>query len=167
MWTSERRRLMLGRVPMRDVRSLDDVIAFLESTDGEKVIISDIDNTLAPQDVPPEEFAMLVNAAIDRIEAHRNVARVIALTNGPQRQVARIVSRGNKPWTTRRRLSLKGNRSPLVVVGDQVLTDGVLAWRLRATFLHLVLDDETEERRQAIMRRLGHVIIGMLFNRQA
>jgi len=100
MWTSERRRLMLGRVPMRDVQSLDDVIAFLESTDGEKVIISDIDNTLAPQDVAPEEFAVLVNAAIDRIEAHRNVARVIALTNGPQRQVARIVSRGNKPWTT-------------------------------------------------------------------
>ena len=158
---------MLGRVPMRDVRSLDDVITLVEYINGEKFIISDVDNTLAPQGAPLEEFGAIVNSAIDRLEANRNVARVIALTNGPQRQVARIVSRGNKPWTSRRRLSLKGNRSPLVVVGDQVLTDGVLAWRLRATFLHLVLDNETEERRQAIMRRLGHIIIGMLFNRQA
>ena len=158
---------MLGRVPMHDVRSLDDVIAFVESSDGEKVIICDVDNTLAPQGVPLGEFGMLVNAAIDRIEANRNVARVIALTNGPQRQVARMVSRGNKPWTTRRRLGLRGSRAPVVVVGDQVLTDGVLAWRLRATFLHLVIDDETEERRQAVMRRVGHIVGGGLFRQKA
>ena len=48
-----------------------------------------------------------------------------------------------------------------------MLTDGFLAWRLRATFLHLVIDDETEDRRQTIMRRIGGVVLVMLFRRTA
>ncbi|MDH3470545.1 MAG: hypothetical protein OEM94_04430, partial [Acidimicrobiia bacterium] len=129
--------------------------------------IFDVDNTVAPQGASLEEFGVLVNTAIDRFEASPNVARVIALTNGPQRQVGRMVSRGNKPFTTRRRLGLRGSRAPVVVVGDQVLTDGVLAWRLRATFLHLVIDDEEEERPQAIMRRLGSIVLGMFLRHEA
>ncbi|MCP4224167.1 MAG: hypothetical protein GY773_12540 [Actinomycetia bacterium] len=156
---------MFGRVPMHDVRSLDDVITFVESSAGEKVIISDVDNTLAPQGVLLEEFGNLVNAAIDRLEANQNVARVIPLTNGPQREVDRLVSRGNKPWTTRRRLGLRRGGAPVVVVGDQVLTDGLLAWRFRATFLYLVIDDESEERRQAVMRRIGRLLTAVLFHR--
>ena len=156
---------MLARVPIRDVQSLDEGVAFVESTDGQKVIIFDVDNTLAPQGVRLAEFGQLVNSAIDRVEANPGIARVIALTNGPQRQVARMVSRGNKPWTTRRRLGLRGSSAPLVVVGDQVLTDGLLAWRLRATFLHLVIDHETEERRQAVMRRIGSIFVVTLFRR--
>jgi predicted HAD superfamily phosphohydrolase YqeG len=156
---------MLARVPIRDVQSLDEVMAFVESTDGQKVIIFDVDNTLAPQGAPLAEFGQLVNSAIDRVEANPSIARVIALTNGPQRQVDRMVSRGNKPWTTRRRLRLRGSSAPLVVVGDQVLTDGLLAWRLGATFLHLVIDDETEDRRQTVMRRIGGIFVVMLFRR--
>ena len=157
--------MMLARVPMRDVQSLDEVMAFVESTDGQKVIIFDVDNTLAPQDVPLEEFGRLVNSAIGRVKANPSIARVIALTNGPQREVPRMISRGNKPWTTRRRLGLRGSSAPLVVVGDQVLTDGLLAWRLGATFLHMVIDDETEERRQAVMRRIGSIVVVMLVRR--
>ncbi len=156
---------MFARALIRDVQSLDDVMAFVESTDGEKVIIFDVDNTLAPQGLPLAEFGQLVNSVIDRVEANPHIARVIALTNGPQREVARMVSRGNKPWTTRRRLGLRSSSAPLVVVGDQVLTDGLLAWRLHATFLHLVIDDEGEERRQAIMRRIGSILLLLLFRR--
>ena len=156
---------MLARVPIRDVQSLDEVMAFVESTDGQKVIIFDADNPLAPQGVPLTEFGQLVNSAIDRVEANPSISRVIALSNGAQREVARMVSRGNKPWTTRRRLGLRGSSAPLVVVGDQVLTDGLLAWRLRATFLHLVIDDETEDRRQAFMRRIGSIFVVVLFRR--
>lgn len=158
---------MFGRVPICVVESLDDVMTFVESTDGEKVIIFDVDNTLAPQGVDLAEFGRLVNSAIDRVQANPCIARVIALTNGPQRQVERMVSRGNKPWTTRRRLKLRRSDVPLVVVGDQVLTDGLLAWRLRATFLHLVIDDEVEDRRQTIMRRIGNVVVMILFRRMA
>ncbi len=159
--------MIVGRVPMYDVDSLDEIIHFVESSAGETVIISDVDNTLAPQDVSLSEFGAVVNASIDRLEAHPRISRVIALTNGPERDVPRLVSRGNKPWTSRRRLGLAGSRTPIAVVGDQVLTDGLLAWRLRATFLHLVIDDEDEARRQATMRRLGSHLIGVLFRRTA
>ena len=157
---------MLGRVPIRDAHSIDDVIAFIESSDDDKVIIFDVDNTVAPQGTMVDDFGALVNAAIDRFEASPNVARVIALTNGTQREVPRLVSGGNKPWTTRRRLGLRGSRESIVVVGDQVLTDGLLAWRLRGTFLHLVIDDETEDRTQATMRRIGRVVLGMFLRRE-
>lgn len=151
---------------MHSVRSLDDVLDFAETCVGQAVVICDVDNTLAPQGASEDVFVAMVNDSIDRLEAHRNIARVIGLTNGPSRQVPRLVSRGNKPWTTRRRLGLLGHRGPIVVVGDQVLTDGLLAWRLRGTFLHLVIDDENEGRRQATMRRLGDHLVDRLF-RQA
>ncbi len=153
---------MLGRVPIHDVQSLEDVMALVESSDGEKVIIFDVDNTLAPQGCGLGDFAVAVNTAIDRCEACTGIGRVIALTNGPQRDVDRMVSRGNKPWTTRRRLGLRRG-DPVVVVGDQVLTDGLLAWRLRASFLHLVIDDEEEDSRQARMRRIGKMVTAALF----
>jgi predicted HAD superfamily phosphohydrolase YqeG len=152
---------MLGRTQMYDVRSLDEVIDFIESTGGQSVIICDVDNTLAPQDVSLAEFATVVNASIDRLEAHPGITRVIALTNGPERGVPRLDSRGNKPWTSRRRLGL--DKTPVVVVGDQVLTDGLLAWRLRAPFLYLVIDDENESTRQSTMRTIGSVIRRALF----
>jgi len=158
--------MMFGRVPIRDVRSLDDVGVFVASSAAGMVLIFDVDNTLAPQGAPLEEFGMLVNGALDRFETSPGVERVIALTNGPQRGAPRMISRGNKPWTTRRRLGLREVRLPIVVVGDQVLTDGMLAWRLGATFLHLVIDDEREEPRQAAMRRMGKVVMG-LFCRSA
>ena len=76
-----------------------------------------------------------------------------------------MISRGNKPWTTRRRLGLRGMETPVIVVGDQILTDGVLAWRLGATFLHLVIDSESEDNRQARMRRIGGVLARLFLRR--
>jgi predicted HAD superfamily phosphohydrolase YqeG len=126
-------------------------------------VIFDVDNTLAAQGVGLDEFAELVNAALDRFERSPGVDRVIALTNGPPRGVERMISRGNKPWTSRRRLGLRGVTTPVVVVGDQLLTDGLLAWRLRATHLHLVLDAQHEPVRQAAMRRLDRAVRSLFF----
>ncbi|MDH3731848.1 MAG: hypothetical protein OES13_12130 [Acidimicrobiia bacterium] len=158
-------RPLMARVPLRSVGSLDDVADFVTSLGSETVVIFDVDNTLARQGAPLEEFGRSVNGAIDRFEATRGVGRVIALTNGPQRGVPRMISRGNKPWTTRRRLGLREEDRHVVVVGDQIVTDGVLAWRLGGTFLHLVIDDEDEAHRQAMMRRVGRAVSGLFFRR--
>jgi hypothetical protein len=48
------------------------------------------------------------------------------------------------------------------VVGDQILTDGLLAWRLKGTLLHLVIDREAEPKRQALMRRMGGLLEAMV-----
>lgn len=157
--------MILGRVPIRDVKSLDEVEVLLTSCGGARVLIFDVDNTLAPQGTPLEEFRVLVRVALDRFEANPAIDRVVALSNGPPRGVERMISRGNKPWTTRRRLGIRASDIPIVVVGDQILTDGVLAWRLRASFFHLVIDGENEEPRQARMRRWGGAVEGVLFRR--
>ena len=92
------------------------------------------------------------------------VERVILLTNGPERGVPWMESRGNKPWTTRRRFGLRNHGSPVWVVGDQVMTDGLLAWRLGARFLHLVIDDTNEAISQSSMRRLGRRLLPIFFS---
>jgi predicted HAD superfamily phosphohydrolase YqeG len=143
---------------MQRVASLDDVVTFVQAARADHVLIFDVDNTLVRQGAPLDEFGHRVNAAIDRFESMPGVVRVIVLTNGAQRGVPRMISRGNKPWTSRRRLGLRGVTYPVVVVGDQILTDGLLAWRLQATLLHLVIDRESEPRRQAVMRWAGRLV---------
>jgi predicted HAD superfamily phosphohydrolase YqeG len=146
---------MVHRVSRIPVGSLDDVAAFAQSAPAPITLLFDVDNTIVPQPVDPAVFVAEVNAAIDRFEALPHVAKVIVLSNGPERGVPRMEARGNKPWTSRRRLGLLGVTTDVAVVGDQVLTDGVLAWRLGATFLHLVIDAEHENAMQATMRRAG------------
>ncbi len=152
------------RVPIHNVSSLDDVAALAPNDPGGSVLIFDADNTLAPQGAPLDQFAALVNGAIDRFEALSGVDRVIVLTNGPERGVPRMTARGNKPWTTRRRLGLSRD-SRIVVIGDQVLTDGLLAWRMGGPFLHLVIDEDGEAARQAAMRGLGKLVTALFFRR--
>jgi predicted HAD superfamily phosphohydrolase YqeG len=69
-----------------------------------------------------------------------------------------MINRGNKPWTTRRRLGLLNSASNVWVVGDQILTDGILAWRLGADFFHQAIAQTGEHPRQAIMRALGRTV---------
>lgn len=157
----------LRRIPKHRIATLDDVAAHVASSNPGVVLIVDVDNTLVAQGVTAQEFRDTVNGALDSLESLPGVSRVIAITNGPQRGVGRLVSRGNKPWTTRRRLGLNGRRRTVVVVGDQILTDGVLAWRLGAVHLHLVLDDKQEPSRQALMRRMGSIVEKVLFLEKA
>lgn len=152
-----------GRVPMFVVNSLDEVAEVAASAGDDVVLIFDVDNTLAPQGADPDELGKLVEAAIDRFEHDPAVRRVIVMTNGRQRGLSQVISRGNKPFTTRRRLGLDDSSGPVLVIGDQVLTDGLLAWRLRATFLHLVVDKASEDAQQARMRRVGRVAEPLLF----
>ena len=148
---------------MHVAHDLDTVERLVGAGPGPSVVIFDADNTLVPQGVGLEDFRKGVTAAVDRFDHHPSVARVIVLTNGPERGVPGMIHRGNKPWTTRRRLGLGSRALHVWVVGDQVLTDGVLAWRLGATFIHLAIDEDREEARQAVMRRVGRGLRRLLF----
>ena len=154
---------MLRRITRLEAAELSDVVALLDDIGGQFTLIFDVDGTVARQGAPPNEFAAAVNSAIGGFEAHPRVDRAIALTNGAERGVPRMISRGNKPWTSRQRLGIVGVGN-LVVVGDQVLTDGVLAWRLGAVFIHLVIDAD-EPRAQKRLRRRGRWFEPLLFKR--
>ena len=154
---------MLHRVPMVVADDLDGVATLAAAAATPLVVIFDADNTLVAQGVGLGDFQRGVGTAIDRFEALDSVARVIVLTNGPDRGVPGMVARGNKPWTTRKRLGLSSSSVDVWVVGDQVLTDGVLAWRLGAVYVQLVVDEDTEAARQVLMRRIGRAATRLLF----
>ena len=95
---------MLHRVPLRTATDLDELAALVAGEPDDVVLVFDADNTLVPQGVDLETFRRGVGTAIERFTALQNVARVIVLSNGPERGVPSMIHRGNKPWTTRRRL---------------------------------------------------------------
>jgi len=154
---------MLQRVPITVVRDLTQLESRARTVDGPLVVIFDADNTIVCQGIAPEQFANEVNETIDRFEALPAVERVIVISNGPPRGVDRMISRGNKPWTTRRRLALADWDAGIWMVGDQVLTDGLLGWRLQADFFHLAIAQTGEQPRQAIMRSLGRALARLFF----
>lgn len=156
---------MFRKVVSRVVDDLDAVASVAAEADRRLILIFDTDNTIVPQGTPPKEFRDRVNQAIDRFEQIPTVERAIVLTNGPRRGVDRMISRGNKPWTSRKRLGLVDGNTEMWVIGDQVLTDGVLAWRLGAEFFHCMIDPADDYPGQARLRRLGRLVAPLIFRR--
>jgi len=156
---------VLRRISSTEITDIDQISVRLSTQDYPLVLIFDADNTLVRQGASPTEFARRVNEVIDLFGEMEMVERVIVLTNGPPRGVDRIIGRGNKPWTSRRRLGISRQSGRVWVIGDQVVTDGVLAWRLRGEFFHLVIDPDDDYPHQARMRRLGQHVAPLIFKR--
>jgi len=155
---------VLRRIPSTFVEDIEEVAARVIEEQGPLVLIFDADNTLVPQGVALHEFSKRINEVIDHFAALASVERCVVISNGPRRGVDRMISRGNKPWTSRRRLGITRRPTTAVwVVGDQVLTDGVLAWRLGATFLHCTIDPTDNFPGQARLRRLGRYVAPLIF----
>lgn len=156
----------MRRIRYTSVADLDGVAERLASSQGPITAIFDADNTIVRQGAPAREFAERVAQVIDRIERLETVSRVLVISNGPERGASQMISRVNKPWTRRRRLGLTPRRSaPIWVIGDQVLSDGVLAWRLGAEFLHCAIDPDDDFPGQARQRRLGKILAPLIFRR--
>lgn len=142
---------------------LDELDRMVTATSGPVVLVFDADNTLVPQGASVREFQRRVEDTIERFEAMRAVSRVVVLTNGPDRQAPEVIYRGNKPWTTRKRLGLEATQEAVWVIGDQILTDGLLAWRIGAAYILLAIDIDQETSRQATMRRIGRRLSPIFF----
>jgi predicted HAD superfamily phosphohydrolase YqeG len=158
---------LVRRIQSAFVDDIDEVATRLAAQPGPLIVIFDADNTLVPQGASPTEFAGTVNEVIDRFELLESVARVIVISNGPERGADRMISRVNKPWTSRKRLGInRGSKTPVWVVGDQVVSDGLLAWRLGATFVHCAIDPDDDFPGQAGQRRLGRLIAPLIFRKR-
>lgn len=119
------------------------------------VLVCDADGTLVEQGATPDRFREAVASARARLHGLPGVAALIVVTNGPRRGAQHVIERVGKPHTGRRGLGIP-LRSPLWVVGDQVLSDGVWAWRLGADrFVQLAISVGREPEDQARMRRCG------------
>ncbi len=151
-------RQMFRRVPITVAEDLDHVAELAAAGPSGLVVLFDVDNTLVRQGADPQEFIARVKEAVARFEAIPAVGRVALVSNGADRGIPGMISRGNKPWTTRRRLGLTGEETEVWIVGDQIITDGLLAWRLGVPFVHHVVDAGGEGSRQSMMRRLGRLV---------
>ncbi len=155
----------MRRIQSAFVNDIDEVAARVDAEPGPLIMIFDADNTLVPQGASPSEFARRVNEVIDRFEPL--VTRVIVISNGPERGADRMISRVNKPWTRRIRLGIRRrSRIPIWVVGDQVFSDGLLAWRLGAVFLHCAIDPDDDFPGQSKQRRLGRFLAPLIFRKK-
>lgn len=68
-----------------------------------------------------------------------------------------------KPWVVR---DLRKLPAPQAVVGDQILTDGLLAWRLQSPFIEWELDHVPGTPRWPIIqKRMGRLLQHVIFKR--
>jgi predicted HAD superfamily phosphohydrolase YqeG len=156
----------MRRIPSTLVKDVDEVAARVASDPGPLIVVFDADNTLVRQGAPPAEFAPRIDEVIDRFESLASIERVIVISNGPPRGAERMISRVNKPWTTRKRLGIRrSSKTPVWVVGDQILSDGLLAWRLGATFLQCAIDPADDYPGQSRQRRLGKYVAPLIFRK--
>ena len=70
------------------------------------------------------------------------------------------ISRAAKPFLTRRHRDLP---RPAVLVGDQVATDGLLAWRLGFAFAHVQHSSRRRPWGSQLMHQLGRPLTSKLF----
>jgi predicted HAD superfamily phosphohydrolase YqeG len=153
MWGMYMRRLRV--VP---IASVGDAVAWVAGEGSIRRFIVDLDNTLVPYHAPDEPTVAALQALEEQLRADApHVTEVVVLSNGRRR----IGSLG-EGWavTYRRRARKPFTRGlepvrPSVVCGDQFLTDGLLAWRLDAPFLHLALATSGEPAWPRVMRVAG------------
>lgn len=121
------------------IPSVSALLAALERLRPATLVV-DVEPLIVPWGSEPTLFA---NAAYNFAQTVRtcvpSVTDVVYSSNSrcPRsadgKSCIRIVTAARKPCRTR---YLQDEPQPVAVAGDQVLTDGLLAWRLGASFLH-------------------------------
>ena len=126
---------MLRRITAHEVNERLAALEVIRHLGRFDAVLVDVDNTLVP-DRAPADLLRTVTAAAQRTAAEAGVGRLLVISNAPRDRAigAGIVWQVNKPFTRRSRLGLR-RRDSVAVIGDRILVDGVLAWRLGATFL--------------------------------
>jgi predicted HAD superfamily phosphohydrolase YqeG len=139
-----------------------DAIGDVPIADG--IVLVDLDNTLLPYGYEPEaltEAALAVGRLQRRLTASRPIVVIsngrasAAALGGVIRDVP-VLGGARKPW----RLSHPSDVA--AVVGDQFLTDGLLAWRLDVPFVHVEGCSAYEHWWPRTMRRVGTQVARVL-----
>lgn len=156
-------------VPYRSCRDASAVPGILAELEPRAAII-DIEPLVALWNTDQAALDAGVAAFLETVARHPGRLRqIVFATNSTRRPSAlpaapgvrvRYVSHAGKPLQTGPYRRLAG---PGVVVGDQLATDGVLAWRLGLTFVHYIPDDRDAPVGPRLMRTLGRPLRRILF----
>jgi hypothetical protein len=157
------------RVPYRSCRDASAAVRILAELEPRFAII-DIEPLVAPWNTGRSALDAGLAAVLESVVQHRGrLRRVVFATNSARRPSAlpaaaglrvSYVAHAGKPFRTGPYRRLEG---PGVVVGDQIPTDGVLAWRLGLTFVHYIPDDCPAPAGSRLMHALGRPLRRVLF----
>jgi predicted HAD superfamily phosphohydrolase YqeG len=156
------------RVGYRPVDDLEDVVSWLVALRA-RTVIFDVEPLVARWDTGPDVLRDGVEATIAQLHSVPDIAVIGFATNSlrhlkitPDQGGVRTfyVSRAVKPFATRRHRALP---HPGVLVGDQIATDGLLAWRLGFAFAHVQHSDSGRPFGPRLMHHLGRPLASRLF----
>jgi hypothetical protein len=158
-------RLPLVRLPYAEATQISALIEALRTA----TVVLDVEPLICLWGTGDEELAAGIAATVQRIVAVPAVRAAVFVTNSRRalreplhddRVALSYVQSARKPWLPLERL--KELPRPLAVVGDQPLTDGLLAWRLRAPFIQLGLPEHAPLGIR-IQAKLGAAVLRSLF----
>lgn len=135
-----------------------------------RTVILDVEPLIAFWDTDQQDLGDGVTTILDRLGADPGELRhVVFATNSARRPrtlpdidglQVRYLALARKPLRTRPYRDLP---TPGIVIGDQIATDGVLAWRLGYTFLRYMPDTYTIPLGPRVMGGLGRPLLKLLF----
>jgi hypothetical protein len=127
------------RCPLHDVRDMAEALDWVARQAQAHLVLVDVEPGLAPWGAPADRIAGALARAQAAIESMpvRHEVRFVSnarFENGAAVAPVVLVAAARKPFTR----GLDSPRGlPRIVIGDQCLTDGLLAVRTRATFVRL------------------------------
>lgn len=130
----------------------------LETVDKSVTVVLDLDNTLVAYGAQPDDLQHAYDKASRLFAGKPTLQGLLVVTNGRSRGLSGVVSGALKPWTRRSKLGLSDHRGCIWVVGDQWLTDGLLAWRIGARYVHCPITESHEPWWPRLQRRLSAMV---------
>ena len=131
----------MHRVPRVLVADLESVGRALTAAAAATAVI-DVEPMVAPWNCTDAQYLTGVDCVMAMLATAAPAVRCVLLaSNSPRPRpvgAGNLVAAARKPWRT---IYLRSAPRPIAVVGDQPLTDGLLAWRLGGTFIQWQHDD--------------------------
>jgi hypothetical protein len=157
------------RVPYRACRDASAVTRVLAELEP-RIAIIDVEPLVAPWNTGRAALDAGVAALVESLSEHPGRLRHVVFATNSVRRPSMLppapgmrvgyLSHAAKPLRTGPYRRLAG---PGVVIGDQIPTDGVLAWRLGLTFVHYIPDDHDAPAGPRLMRAFGRPLRRLLF----
>ena len=162
-WCSEQ-----VKVPRRRVSNLSEALIWAAER-GARTVLFDVEPLLAAWNTDAEQLRRGVQQVVDAATALPRV-EVMGFTTNSLRRLDSLIGESYPLvfyWAAARKpLTVKPYRElpqPGVVVGDQIATDGALAWRLGHACAHVMHDPVRVPWGTSVMRLLGSPLADLLF----
>jgi len=148
------------------------VIADLARRSEVRHVVLDMDNTVVPYGSNDDVERRLIDEAVGQLAALSHVETISIVSNagsgrtGPSLPLpshTTVVWSADKPVTLRSRLAAGVGSGRAVVIGDLLMTDGLLAWRLKADYYHCPIVEHDPYRANRVLGWMGRVVRPVLF----